>query len=113
MSFHLAAFSPTGGTIPQNAYTEIQPVSDAVITTNPATTRFSYHEDIRIFAAYAGGANGFNARLYVPSRVVNHVRPVNSSVVPASPPILSTFLDYPMVVPKTSDILMEGYQTGA
>src|SRR5207244_880204 len=101
--------------IAQTSWNEITPISDAVLSQTSGTQpRFWFNQDMKIFAAYAGGASAFNGRIYTPSKWPNYIRPINpTSMLPPTPPLLATFDKFPLQVPKVTEVIMEGYQSSA
>lgn len=113
MTFTLAAYQrsiATGaGTI------ELQAITDAVLTTNPATSRLYASSEAKIIAAYAGGASLQRARVSTPWSTPNNLRPINSTSVgiPAGtnyPPV-AEWLQLPQEIPPQQDIILDVLHT--
>lgn len=105
MSFHVLGFYRSIAT--GTALVEMTPISDDVISTNPATTRFFLSEDSMIFGAYAGATNLERARIYTSWKLPNEIRPSNSAVLPTSVPPMAQWMETPLRIPATQDIIFD------
>lgn len=110
MGFHLAALYRS---LPvSTGYSEMTPITDADLAVNPATSRFWSSKDALILGAYAAGANLAKARVYTPWQLPSHVRPFNAAILPNGNPGVANWLDQPMLIPATHDIIVDANQSG-
>lgn len=105
MTFHLAALLgpvPAGG-----ISTEIPPIADSRMVINPATNRFWASDILDIFGVYCGLPNIYPfASCSALGRTPNYVWPLNSTVLPPSPPNVAVQLEGPLKIPAATDVVV-------
>lgn len=91
---------------------DITPVTDGLMAIN--NSHFVPQNDMRILAAYFGGAGATRARFITPSfrqTSTPWIRPINLAIVPLDEPNIADYTANPLKIKGLEELQLEGYQT--
>lgn len=107
--FHLLGFYRQVDNSAPN--TEVTPIPDGVIPTNPATNRFLVSSKSYLLGAYAGASSLARARVFTPWGIPSSIRPINLTIQAAALPPVADWRRYPPILPAGQDLIVDATHT--